>query len=107
MRPSRPLSVIVQPICYRYDNTYVSHTLAKFPDRFAGVARVGASIASCLAPSVLRSLPLVVSLRLCSFGVCASVSPSLAALVFCGFGLSVEGGKQTHISQRATKSTNK
>jgi hypothetical protein len=33
-------TVIVQPICYRYDNSYVQDTIAKWPERFAGVARV-------------------------------------------------------------------
>jgi len=33
-------TVIIQPICYRYDNSYLRDTIAKYPDRFAAVARV-------------------------------------------------------------------
>ena len=33
-------AVIIQPILYRWDHTYVNETLRRFPDRFAGVALV-------------------------------------------------------------------
>jgi hypothetical protein len=33
-------TVIVQPICYRFDNSYVKDTISKWPTRFAAVARV-------------------------------------------------------------------
>ena len=33
-------TVLVQYIGYRWDNTYVSHVLRTYPDRFAGVCRV-------------------------------------------------------------------
>ena len=33
-------TVIVQPICYRYDNSYVKDTIQRWPTRLAGVARV-------------------------------------------------------------------
>ncbi len=33
-------TVLVQYIGYRWDNSYVSHVLRKYPDRFAGVCRV-------------------------------------------------------------------
>ena len=33
-------TVLVQYIGYRWDNTYVSHILRRYPDRFAGVCRV-------------------------------------------------------------------
>jgi len=33
-------TVIVQPICYKWDNSFVLDTIKKWPDRFAAVARV-------------------------------------------------------------------
>jgi predicted TIM-barrel fold metal-dependent hydrolase len=33
-------TVLIQPICYRYDNSFVKDTMRKYPDRFAAVARV-------------------------------------------------------------------
>eukprot|EP00802_Teleaulax_amphioxeia_P018272 Tamp_18463.p1 GENE.Tamp_18463~~Tamp_18463.p1 ORF type:complete len:298 (-),score=75.18 Tamp_18463:429-1265(-) len=33
-------AVLVQPICYRYDNSYVGACIKKWPSRFAAVARV-------------------------------------------------------------------
>ena len=33
-------TVIVQPICYKYDNSYVLDCIKKWPERFAAVCRV-------------------------------------------------------------------
>jgi len=33
-------TVLIQPICYRFDNSYVRDTIARHPKRFAGVARI-------------------------------------------------------------------
>lgn len=47
-------TVLIQPICYAFDNTYVLSCATKWPDRFAAVARVDPQDAS--APETLERL---------------------------------------------------